>query len=777
MSYAGLGGSNKDGTKMTVGSRILVVTALNPPLSTNRPSSRHQPSRPQSGDTWTALGVQDANTLIQPALQCVVSSNDKEALDRGMAFESHRKATTERNMTTTVQVRSDRARLGVPRTANTSSTITSPAPIRTAQWDEVRTAKPASSDDVTTPVKAFLSTNITPRSGSRKARVDTAASSPLGTPLDTPTATGPRSRPSSVLSPSDRQSQSSQSNSGLGIRGTDQGYNQGYSSRSGSTISNSHVSSLSAKGPTTLITKSRWTASPEPTPKFFHASDASNHVGNLSTPPSQTVTGKPKSSGFVYANGEREALRVSPPQTVAPKEAPQNKFFHADGATALDSEPLSPTGRLFSPPLGSTPRIPPKHIGPQRPTSPLKESALTVGSHHGQRSRTNSAASSITEETSRSSKHYIPKPHATSSSLRSSMSSPAGHAKSKSISSLDTTNKRAGPTLFLLDTNTRKHDHTAQLLATPAPVSEEFLPPNSPELRSPIKPTFPSETNISHLDDLAANARRERKVLDLEISNSSLLAINRTLEREMRKQAHELRRFRRLIQAGRISLARSHRTVSNNLSTATLSAAGDTTTGFGSSDDEDDRTLDLQPHDSDSDSSLLSSPSPSPSSVDDSLLSPSTQLTEEAKRRARDEKRLQLDLSKHQELLLDSQRMNQSLKRCLGWTEQLISEGKKALAYQVRVSEVAMPRGGRVLSPEEVEIEVDRGRGLLSPGSGEKVRNGISGEGEDKTMDLLDVEISEDEEDYSRDSLAFSEVNIPVLRDESLQGYGQDVET
>jgi hypothetical protein len=45
--------------------------------------------------------------------------------------------------------------------------------------------------------------------------------------------------------------------------------------------------------------------------------------------------------------------------------------------------------------------------------------------------------------------------------------------------------------------------------------------------------------------------------------------------------------------------------------------------------------------------------------------------------------------------------MNQSLKRCLGWTEELINEGKKALAYHVRVSDIEL--GGRVLAPDEVD--------------------------------------------------------------------------
>ena len=49
--------------------------------------------------------------------------------------------------------------------------------------------------------------------------------------------------------------------------------------------------------------------------------------------------------------------------------------------------------------------------------------------------------------------------------------------------------------------------------------------------------------------------------------------------------------------------------------------------------------------------------------------------------------------------------MNQSLRRCLGWTEELINEGKKALNYHVRVSDVKL--GGRVLRRDE-ELEEER---------------------------------------------------------------------
>jgi len=90
-------------------------------------------------------------------------------------------------------------------------------------------------------------------------------------------------------------------------------------------------------------------------------------------------------------------------------------------------------------------------------------------------------------------------------------------------------------------------------------------------------------------------------------------------------------------------------------------------------------------------------------SPDEGSLSPNTMAEHDLKHRTRDENRLQLDLTKHQQLLIDSQKMNQSLKRCLGWSETMISEGKKALEYRVRITDVAL--GGRVLAPDEVEEE------------------------------------------------------------------------
>ena len=187
------------------------------------------------------------------------------------------------------------------------------------------------------------------------------------------------------------------------------------------------------------------------------------------------------------------------------------------------------------------------------------------------------------------------------------------------------------------------------------------------------------------MQELAAAARRERKVQDLEISNSSLLAINRALERKMRDQSAELRRFRRLSRSGRLSLASS--AIGGSIGNlAILSETSDHSTSESEDETEDDS---------------LSYSSDEPDDDNASSLSPSALAESDARHRFKDEKRLKLDLAKHKQQLIDSQKMNQSIKRCLGWTEELIKDGRRALEYTVRVSDVEL--GGRVLSPDEVE--------------------------------------------------------------------------
>jgi len=69
------------------------------------------------------------------------------------------------------------------------------------------------------------------------------------------------------------------------------------------------------------------------------------------------------------------------------------------------------------------------------------------------------------------------------------------------------------------------------------------------------------------------------------------------------------------------------------------------------------------------------------------------------------DKRTNLDLSKHKDLLIDSQKMNLSLQRCLGMTEQLLKDASKALAYQPKVT-------SKVVSPEERSVQAGH---TLSP--------------------------------------------------------------
>ena len=224
------------------------------------------------------------------------------------------------------------------------------------------------------------------------------------------------------------------------------------------------------------------------------------------------------------------------------------------------------------------------------------------------------------------------------------------------------------------------------------------LPAQSP---SPTRPSAVGQSKIDQMNELAANARRERKVLDLEISNSSLLAINRTLEREMRKQNAELRRYRRLSRSGRISVAPTSRSVSGKMSPMSESAeeSADETSPSDSDNEENDHE-DLL--------SGLSSPSAASSR-------PSSPTSRAARARFQDPRRPELDLAAHRVLLLDGQKLNQSIKRCLAQTESLIASGKTALEYQARAP-TPENLGARVLTPDDHEESTfGQGQGLLSP--------------------------------------------------------------
>ncbi|KAI4176048.1 MAG: hypothetical protein LQ343_001330 [Gyalolechia ehrenbergii] len=557
--------------------------------------------------------------------------------------------------------------------------------------------------DGATPVKAFLSSNITPRSGSRKARVESASSTPRMTPESTP----PIARPASMIEGRDWTSGGPKAARGLGTKG-------GISrpTRAQSVASDvSHPTGLASADRRERESK---TGSPDSLPRFFHANEAK--PSHNRRPQSQSPRLQPRLAGLNDTNS------VSNVNTYTMSPSPESgderpKFFHADGSHPANS----PTPRLVNGAFSARPPLQTifssyqtMNSPVQRPPSPLKEELLPI-----------SRKSSLSKPSPRRHTRLISRG---SSDIRAPDALVNGLSNLSRRSSLHDSTKRnsqpQSPTSarFEYSSSRRSSIALSDSGKKPAPVTlpEPTHPeasPNEPSIttspephpiESPSKPA-PDQSKLDHLNELAANARRERKVLDLEISNSSLLAINRTIEAEMRKQKAELRQLRRLRSSGRFpssTRSRSSRfsmpSTSDDLS-PTSSADGD---GM-----DDDRFSNLSSGTSD-DTSFPDSLSFSPT-----LRNSSIPVAKGHQRRTH-----RLDLSAQRTLLLDSQKLNQALKRCLGRTDELIADGKKALNYKVNTNELAT-LGPRVLAPGDQDEEAELGRGLLSPGLEEKLEN------------------------------------------------------
>ncbi|KAM3415960.1 hypothetical protein BST61_g9450 [Cercospora zeina] len=407
---------------------------------------------------------------------------------------------------------------------------------------------------------------------------------------------------------------------------------------------------------------------------FFHASDVKKQ---------EPVTKKPepkKPPTFFYADGHEDGTRgptnpTSPrPPAVEQRRPPTN----ADPNLAKSPPMLSPA---FNQPSANVSYFPPTvPLSPLRSPSPSKENI-----HLSYRKGASQIFGMRPQPRTTPSVHDLISRAETQDTRRPSRT--LTHRKSSSLSSMASGNEQ-----------TRRRSYTALDDTIPSsPLSHETSqmtspPPTMPSidtsLASPMAIGSPSESTLSPtktITQLAADARRERKVLDLEISNSSLLAINASLERELRRQKAELKRFRRLSRAGRLSSATHSipRSLSGDLETL----------------DEDDDMDGMPPgwddaevSDSEEDSLVSGSGAHSPSASSDRL--------------AKDEKRLKLDLERHRELLVQSQSMNQSLKRCMYATDDMIRDGKKALEYHVRVSDIKL--GGRILTGEEDEEDLTR---------------------------------------------------------------------
>ncbi|KAF2084408.1 hypothetical protein K490DRAFT_68715 [Saccharata proteae CBS 121410] len=538
--------------------------------------------------------------------------------------------------------------------------------------------------------------NITPRSSSRRSRTGSGHASPSGS---TPNLTPSSARHSSTID-DDRASSVS-------------GSHVSSSRRPRSIIGGNGVAHTGL----TMASSSSDVGGRDHSAMFFHASDVRTNTPEHS----HTVPSK-KPTPFLYASRNHDrpppasSTVSSPPVASLERTHSQPKFFHADSTpetkSPLQSPPMipAPTSEPFPPLRSPSPHKDTIHLSYRKGASQVMRPG--VGVH---RPSAASMLSGISES------RDGPISRRTSSADHSA--NRTRHGKSSSVSSIDTvaSNRRvsnsavenaaaAVPSPLQIDISSPTTVSPSEVSRVSRSRDGEKVPSGlqSPLSmpQSPTQPVNPGQKNpLQHMNELAANARRERKVLDLEISNSSLLAINRQLEREVRKQKAELRRFRRMTRAGGVSAPETVRSSLVPLS------EGETAEFLPDSGDEEEA-------DEDEEGSALSSDS----SFDEGAMSPNALAERDAKYREQDQKRLHLDLSKHQELLVDSQKMNQSLKRCLGWSEEMIKEGKKALEYRVRVSDIKL--GGRILSADEQsnsgdledEDEEQRSGGsLLSP--------------------------------------------------------------
>ncbi|ERF71621.1 hypothetical protein EPUS_00610 [Endocarpon pusillum Z07020] len=600
------------------------------------------------------------------------------------------------------------------------------------------TAPPTSrKEDFRSPATPTLNGNITPRSGARMSRIGGESPS---TPGDSTTGTPSRTRPLSAIELS-KPRRYLGATTGLGIDAL--GVKQNTGAVAPTLATGRLVSSESGRRVSTGSARNG--AGMSASPRFVHANDilpsSASKVGQMVKTEENTTF--PYASDAAGRTNSPEPLQPTP-QSLEKKD--QGKFFYADGRP---SDHLSPSR---NPPIAAKAGPAATSSPPSRtlniqiatrdldlPPSPTKAESLrsapaTFNSGSGKPVKARIADGSVkptapvtpsdsSRRTSIASKTSTVRQvgqRRPSIPVDSTPSTPPQKAKLQISPRAYIGQVASQQPEFPQSPTERISPRSTSLSSSNTGVSTQTLdstPANSAHPLSPAK-SVPPQSPLQRSNELAANARRERKVLDLEISNSSLLAINRTLEREMRKQSLELRKFRRRSRCRQVSTASTAmRSVSGQSGLGTVAESED---GDGDAEGEYGSLSDLGEM---SNSEFDGSDPESAYDDDSSLLSPTSPSERSLRARTRDEKRLRLDLSRHQQLLIDSQKMNQSIKRCLNWTDELINEGRKALEYQVKVSDVQV--GGKVLVPDEEEDEgggggVDGGsseKGLLSAGN------------------------------------------------------------
>ncbi|KAK4547165.1 hypothetical protein LTR36_001386 [Oleoguttula mirabilis] len=572
-----------------------------------------------------------------------------------------------------------------PRVAGNAPSSTRSAVLKTPSTarSEAPTVTPRVKQESGLGKDALTIGNVTPRSSARTSRAGSAT--PTLPEEDTPSAPRPRSTIGTASVTAERNA----TVGGPGIGSSVRVQSKARVTRPRSVVSDGGPGR--ARSPPLVrspgvIDLSRPAKDESIGSRFFHASD----VRKTELAPRKL---EPKRAGaFFHADGQQEQPKTLPPRTASPvlsavsEKRSSGPWIRADGASNPSRSPPMLSPALSS--LSSTSPFFAATTGQQksRSPSPSKDNIhLSYRKGASQIFGTRPSPRASVEIHS-----YDPAKEGRGSLGPSPSSTP--HKKSPSLSSIDSGNSH----------QSRRRSATT-LDATPSPLVQEVKSATMPRVSKPI-PSIDTSLDppdirpapewalspTKSISELASDARRERKVLDLEISNSSLLAINSSLEREVRRQKTELKRFRRLSRAGRFSYNPNERAarLSEGLSTLGEEDVPDADYSvFGPPSGFTDVYDDFSDDESES---VTSSGEP---------LSPSAQVD----RLAKDEKRLRVDLEKHKELLVQSQMMNQSIKRCMFATEEMIKDGKKALQYHVRISDVKM--GGRILTGHEDDEE------------------------------------------------------------------------
>lgn len=470
--------------------------------------------------------------------------------------------------------------------------------------------------------------------------------------------------------------------------------------------------------------------------RFFHASEATKQEPTVRKPEPK------KPSVFFHADGSSEAHLAA--TRSPPVSTPLKRYSNPWPQHDTDQEPITSPPPLLSPTLSSvslssSPFFAPlSQLNEPRAPSPSKENihlSYRRGASQifGLRPIPVRSSRSIVEQQSPNEQRRVSleiKPYQTShrksTSLSSIDSGNSVHSRRRSATTLDPSANASSPLSqeanFSDFPKIRKQSVDMPSIGASLELGEESG--SHPHLEGPLSPS-------KSVSELAADARRERKVLDLEISNSSLLAINSSLEREVRRQKAELKRFRRLSRAGKFGFAPHERTARLSEGLSVLGEEDEDIEDFdfgGKSalrEMDDDLSEDDEDDDDDETSSVTSGGDP---------LSPNARESKQEARLAKDEQRLRADISKHKELLVQSQMMNQSLKRCMYATEEMINEGKKALQYNVRVSDIRL--GGRILTDHDHDDD--------DHGGHDDYRGHRDGDRDEDDHSVPDIEVEDD---------------------------------